>query len=280
MLNQILLIDTTTTLSAFLKSSLEAEGYEVLWASSTVEGRSLLEHQPIHLVLLNGVEESPTWLEAAAALEWTAPLICLQGREAPPLTAGIPCQTLAAPFSFQDLLLIVQDLLYQRTLQGRRPFQISPRLAESMDRLLQQLREDLRARCAVVSSSGGRLITSVGNIDRGAAITLAALMSGSFSASARAAQIFGEEEMFDSSLQETEGYGLYAIRLHDSLILSVVFSGAVTVGMVRHYAAQAAVDILELLFSEAGAAESLEGLEIGANFRESVNRVLGDILGE
>jgi predicted regulator of Ras-like GTPase activity (Roadblock/LC7/MglB family)/CheY-like chemotaxis protein len=280
MLNQILLIDSATTLSAFLERSLVAEGYEVLRAASAAEGLSLLEHHPVHLVLLNGVEESPVWLEAAAALEWSVPLICLQGRGAPPQEGASSCLTLAAPFSFQDLLVIVQDLLYQRTIRGRRPFQLSPQIAERMDDLMKSLREDLRARCVVLSSSGGRLITSVGNIDRGAAITLAALMSGSFSASARAAQIFGEEEMFDSSLQETEGYGLYAIRLHDSLILSVVFSGAVTVGMVRHYAAQAAVDILELFFSEAGAGESLAGLEIGANFRESVNRVLGDILGD
>jgi hypothetical protein len=120
----------------------------------------------------------------------------------------------------------------------------------------------------------------VGGIERGTAITLAALMSGSFTASARAAQLFGEEDMFDSSLQESEGYGLYAIRLHDSLILSVAFSNAVTAGMVRHYAAQAAIDILELMVSRSEDAETLETLELSAEFRKDVNNVLGDILGE
>jgi hypothetical protein len=120
----------------------------------------------------------------------------------------------------------------------------------------------------------------VGGIDRGTAITLAALMSGSFTASSRAAQLFGDEDMFDSSLQESEGYGLYAIRLQDSLILSVAFSNAVTAGMVRHYAAQGAIDILELMVSKSEDAETLEALELSAEFRENVNDVLGDILGE
>jgi predicted regulator of Ras-like GTPase activity (Roadblock/LC7/MglB family) len=235
-------------------------------------------------VVINGIQQVPSEIVNAANDVGLTPVLILSDRETADTLTSLggdrTLQELQMPFSFQDLLLIVQDMLYQRTLRSRRPFRFSKELDEAITEILRALREDLRANCVVLSSSGGRLITSVGGIDRGTAITLAALMSGSFTASARAAQLFGDEDMFDSSLQESEGYGLYAIRLHDSLILSVAFSNAVTAGMVRHYAAQAAIDILELMVSRSEDAENLEALELSAEFRENVNDVLGDILGE
>jgi predicted regulator of Ras-like GTPase activity (Roadblock/LC7/MglB family) len=132
----------------------------------------------------------------------------------------------------------------------------------------------------VLSSSGGRLIKTAGVVDQGTAISLAALMSASFTATAKAAQLLGHADMFDSNLQESEGYGLYAIRLQNKLILSVAFSTKITVGMVRHYAAQATLDILELLARDARRTDNGEDFELDADFRHTVNRALGDILGD
>jgi predicted regulator of Ras-like GTPase activity (Roadblock/LC7/MglB family) len=282
--NAIIWISSPTALSEFLSRSLEAEGYELTRLSSLDDARRLHGEDAVNLVVINGIQQVPSEIvKAASDVDFTPVLLLSDTETADTLTSlgdDRTLQELQMPFSFQDLLLIVQDMLYQRTLRSRKPFRFSRNLNDAITEILKNLREDLRANCVVLSSSGGRLITSVGGIDRGTAITLAALMSGSFTASARAAQLFGDEDMFDSSLQESEGYGLYAIRLHDSLILSVAFSNAVTAGMVRHYAAQAAIDILELMVSRSEDAENLEALELSAEFRENVNDVLGDILGE
>jgi predicted regulator of Ras-like GTPase activity (Roadblock/LC7/MglB family) len=282
--NEILWISPLTTLGECLSRSLVAEGYELTQVSSIDEAQRLQNEVSANLVIANCVRRPPDEIARLEGMAWSAPLLLLRSEESQQMVAAISDdrtrQELRMPFSFQDLLLIVQDMLYQRTLRKRRPFRFSPDLADAITEILRALREDLRANCVVLSSSGGRLIASVGGIDRGTAITLAALMSGSFTASSRAAQLFGDEDMFDSSLQESEGYGLYAIRLQDSLILSVAFSNAVTAGMVRHYAAQGAIDILELMVSKSEDAETLEALELSAEFRENVNDVLGDILGE
>jgi predicted regulator of Ras-like GTPase activity (Roadblock/LC7/MglB family) len=216
-------------------------------------------------------------------MDWPVSVVALVKR-APDPEDGHRCpshwQCLTSPIAFQDLLLEVQDALYQRALAGRRPFQLPAALTERVEAILSTLREDLNARCVVISSSGGRLITTVGVVDHGVAISLAALMSAGFSATAKAAQLLGDDDMFDSSLQESEGYGLYAIRLRDRLILSVAFSSRVTVGMVRHYAAQAAVDILEALVCEAGQDRALNELGVDDDFRETVTHALENILGD
>jgi predicted regulator of Ras-like GTPase activity (Roadblock/LC7/MglB family) len=286
MLDHILFIAPETPLTTTLKLSLSAEGYAVTQVATPVAAAAVLSAEEVSLIIVDASHASLSRLNAEGD-GWCHPALFLveEGATLDPdptrlVSDQVDASILTMPFSFQDLLLIIQDTVYQEIQQGRRPFQLSPELADKITTILGKLHRDLHARCVVLSSSGGRLITSVGGIDRGTAITLAALMSGSFTASAKAAQLFGDEEMFDSSLQESEGYGLYAIRLHDSLILSVAFSDAVTAGMVRHYAAQGAIDILELLVGEEEAAQSLRDLELSANFRRDVNQVLGDMLGE
>jgi CheY-like chemotaxis protein len=287
MFNRILLVDNHTNLGQLLSHSLNSEGYEVRTvAAPQAAGRKMEDFQP-DLVLLNAVQQDEAWCSQAEDVTWAVPVIALvaepEDDAAPYIEDGdLDWRYLYIPFAFQDLLLLVQDTLYQRTLVGRRPSQLSAALLEKIGAVLSALRSDLNARGVVLSSSSGRLISTTGVVDQGTAISLAALMSASFTATAKAAQLLGQSDMFDSSLQESEGYGLYAIRLHNKLILSVAFSARITVGMVRHYAAQAAVDILELLVREEqrGPEKSAQedGPRLDNDFRHTVNEALGDIL--
>jgi predicted regulator of Ras-like GTPase activity (Roadblock/LC7/MglB family) len=279
MFNQIFFVDTDSALGALVQHSLAAEGYEVeRFASRAALERRLGEEVP-HLIVVNGVDKPAAWLADAAQLQTTTPILLLADTAVPPL--NVESERLTAPFTFQDLLLYVQDILYQRTLSGRRPFQLSATLLDEVDEILTTLREDLRARCVILSASSGRLIKTTGLVEQGVAISLAALMSGGFSATARAAQLLGHRETFDSSLQESEGYGLYAIRLRDKLILSVAFSDQITVGLVRHCSAQTALKILELLSREPEpGAEPATSLDLDQDFLQTVNQALTDILRE
>jgi predicted regulator of Ras-like GTPase activity (Roadblock/LC7/MglB family) len=283
MFDRILFVTPRTTLGAFLERSLAAEGYEIERVTASAPALRKRTGDAPPLVLVNGVGLSDARWGQLRDVNWPAPVIALVKRE---VEAGegdaLPpgWRSLAWPVAFQDLVVEIQDTLYRRTLAGRRPFQLPAELTEHMEEILSALREDLNARCVVLSSSGGRLITTVGVVDHGVALSLAALMSAGFSATAKAAQLLGDDDMFDSSLQESEGYGLYAIRLRDRLILSVAFSSRITVGMVRHYAAQAAVDILEVLVREAGEARAVHELGVDDAFRETVTHALENILGE
>jgi hypothetical protein len=84
--------------------------------------------------------------------------------------------------------------------------------------------------------------------------------------------------MFDSNLQESEGYGLYAIRLQEQLILSVAFSSKVTIGMVRYYTAQLAADILGMLDHETRAPHPEPGLDPNADLSQTINQALDELL--
>jgi len=279
MFDRIVLLDGRTSLGVVLTESLAAEGYEVVRTSSVSEMEQHLGTQEMHLIVVNGMAHELSRVVNTAASDWDVPLIVFA--EEDPLTERMATewQWLSVPFAFQDLLFLVQNALHQRTLSGHRPFELHPALIDEIEAILKSLRKDVRARCVVLSSSSGRLIKTVGGIDRSMAISLAALMSGSFSASAKAAQLLGQGDVFDSNLQESEGYGLYAILLHDRLILTVAFSAKITIGMVRHYAAQAAVDILEVLMQETGPDDLVAELDVDPDFRETVAAALGDLLG-
>lgn len=273
MFNKILLIGPNTMLGEFLKRSLIIEGYEVAAVASPAAARKQWTEFSPDLILINSIHQPRLQI---AGEDWPVPVILLAKEN--PTAPKDTWFVLSAPFAFQDVLLLIQDALYQRTLHGRQIFQLSAELLDQIENILETLRQDLRSRCVILSSSSGRLIKTAGAVEQGPAISLAALMSAGFSATAQAAQILGHGEMFDSNLQESEGHGLYAIRLHDKLVLSVSFSARITVGMVRHYTAQAAVDILELLAREAQQDSPTENITLDADFRNSVNQVLGDIL--
>jgi predicted regulator of Ras-like GTPase activity (Roadblock/LC7/MglB family)/CheY-like chemotaxis protein len=278
MFNRILLIGCGTTLGDLLNDSLASEGYEVTVAPSLADAQNRFAHADPHLVIINGIGQTAAWSSRAEQKNWPVPIIILVDQDTAHTFESQTEHRLVAPFAFQDLLLLVQDALYQRTLTGRRPFQLPPALIDKIAKILSVLRDDLRARSVILSSATGRLIETAGMVDRGVAISLAALMAGGFSATAQAAQLLGHGEAFDSNLQESEGYGLYAIRLHNRLILSVAFSDKITVGMVRHYTAQAAVDILEVLAREASQTDAAQELDLDADFCQTVNQALGDIL--
>ncbi|MEA3339616.1 MAG: hypothetical protein U9R15_06590 [Chloroflexota bacterium] len=283
MFNKILLIDPKTTIGKFLSRSLSAEGYEVTTAPSPAAARKKLTTLAPNLVIVNSIGsigQTAAWLAQAEAVEWAAPAILLTEEAEAPREAAETGNRLAAPFAFQDLLLLVQDTLYQRTLAGHTPFRLSAALLEKVEAVLDVLREDLRARCVILSSATGRLIDTAGAVDRGVAISLAALMAGGFSATAQAAQLLGHGETYDSNLQESEGFGLYAIRLHDRLTLSVAFSDKIAVGLVRHYTAQAAIDILEILAHKARQPEVVRELKLDDAFRQTVGQALANILSE
>jgi predicted regulator of Ras-like GTPase activity (Roadblock/LC7/MglB family) len=283
MFNKLWLLDSVSTLGDFIHKSLISEGYEVQRMRSLAVAQEHLAQDVPHLVLLNGIGPANTLLAQAEEMTWPAPVIALvdQGQVGGfNLDTARHWQYLMAPFAIQDLLVLIQNELYQRTLNGRRPFQFSAALVDRVTEILKTLRQDLRARCIILSSSSGRLIKTVGVVDQGVAISLAALMSASFTASANAAQLLGHSDMFDSNLQESEGYGLYAILLHNKLVLSVAFSARITIGMVRHYAAQAAVDILEAMVQEAPPDDEFAGIGLEVDFQQTVTQALGDIFGD
>ncbi len=180
---------------------------------------------------------------------------------------------------------------------GQRPvYSFSPYVSEQIEYLLEELLSKARGRCVLMTGRGGRLIHWYGDISQGQAISLAALVSGSFSATAEIADVLrneGEVRRFEQSLQESEDFSIWSVSADEALIVSIVFEKEVPLGLVRVYTLQTVHKIKELLLhgggeeqythqeEEAAFADLLSGLDgLDEEFGHDVEAALDDLFGE
>jgi hypothetical protein len=159
---------------------------------------------------------------------------------------------------------------------------LSSEFFEQIGDLLCNLLGAVEGRCAVITDRGGRLIHWQGRIDRDQAISLAALISGSFSATAEIAEALhseGETCHFKQSLQEGEDFSMFSVPVGERTILSLCFNsnGTVPLGLVRVRTLKAASAIQEVLAKDA-ATET--GIHLVKDLQHNVVDALDDLLGD
>jgi hypothetical protein len=159
---------------------------------------------------------------------------------------------------------------------------LSNEFFEQIGDLLCSLLGAVEGRCAVITDRGGRLIHWQGRISRDQAISLAALISGSFSATAEIAEALhneGETCYFRQSLQEGEDFSIFSVPVGERSILSLCFNsnGAVPLGLVRVRTLKAASAIQEVLAK--GVAEET-GIHLVKELQHDVVDAIEDILGD
>ncbi len=161
---------------------------------------------------------------------------------------------------------------------GRPILALSGEIFEHISHRLDRLLAEVEGRCVLMADRGGRLVHWQGRIDKSQAISLAALVAGSFSATAEIAGVLrneGETRQFRQSLQESEDFSIYSVAVGDRLILSVSFNNNIPLGLVRFYTLEAAGEMQEVLAEEATSPLSLdEGL------RHQVGDALDALFGD
>jgi len=152
--------------------------------------------------------------------------------------------------------------------------------------LLCNLLGAVEGRCAVITDRGGRLIHWQGRIDRDQAIALAALISGSFSATAEIAEALhseGETCHFTQSLQEGEDFSIFSVPVGERSILSLCFNsnGTVPLGLARVRTVKAASAIQEVLAKDAAKETAKETVvHLVEDLQYNVADALDDLLGD
>jgi predicted regulator of Ras-like GTPase activity (Roadblock/LC7/MglB family) len=159
---------------------------------------------------------------------------------------------------------------------------LSSEFFEQIGDLLCNLLGAVEGRCAVITDRGGRLIHWQGRIDRDQAISLAALISGSFSATAEIAEALhneGEMRYFRQSLQEGEDFSMFSVPAGERSILSLCFdsNGAVPLGLVRISTLKAASAIQEIL---AKGEDEETGVHVVEDLRHNVADALDELFGD
>jgi predicted regulator of Ras-like GTPase activity (Roadblock/LC7/MglB family) len=159
---------------------------------------------------------------------------------------------------------------------------LSSEFFEQIGYLLCDLLGAVEGRCAVITDRGGRLIHWQGRIDRDQAISLAALISGSFSATAEIAEALhseGETCHFRQSLQEGEDFNIFSVPVGERSILSLCFNsnGTAPLGLVRVRTLKAAGAIQEVLAKDA---TEETGIHLVKKLQHDVADALDDLLGD
>lgn len=113
---------------------------------------------------------------------------------------------------------------------------------------LNHLYRELGARSVLFANRSGRLLHQEGQMEQGRALSLAALVAGSFSATTEIADMLARPEdearQFRQSLQEGADFSLYSTEVDPAWVLAVAFEPDVTnLGLARQLTLQTAAEL-------------------------------------
>ncbi len=117
---------------------------------------------------------------------------------------------------------------------------------QQLDDCLRELLEKSDATTALIIDKGGFLITSAGDSRQFDLTTIAALASGAYMANQTIANLVHETN-FNSVYQQGERFSMFVLCVDEQCMLVVIFKAAVSVGVVKYFAAPAAQRVAQQL---------------------------------
>ena len=117
-------------------------------------------------------------------------------------------------------------------------FVFSEEVSRATDAQLQQYLKSSKARCVLLISKSGHLISQFGFTSNFNVQSIAALIGGIFTSTQSLAKIIAEEK-FATMFQEGKNWNVYLTLLADQFILATIFDKTTVVGMIRHAAGEA-----------------------------------------
>jgi predicted regulator of Ras-like GTPase activity (Roadblock/LC7/MglB family) len=135
---------------------------------------------------------------------------------------------------------------------------------EKIEECLDELAKDTGAWSILLTDTTGQLIEIQGRIDEKRAEELAALIAGSYAASAEFIKILGKgKDVCANSLShEATDYSIFSTLVDKPLILSVAFDNEVKVGVVRVLANQARHRLSEIVHEASLAKSDANGMNL------------------
>ena len=128
-----------------------------------------------------------------------------------------------------------------------------------IDSLLNKMLKGSEAKCALLVDKDGHLITRQGFTHSLDTTALAALLAGSFATTKEIARLVGEPE-FSVLFHQGKKDHIHMSIVGERSILVVIFDDRTTIGMVRLYAKETALELAKVLIenSQRGNAHSVQ----------------------
>ena len=146
---------------------------------------------------------------------------------------------------------------------------------EKIDAVLGKMLKGAEAKCALLVDKDGHLITRQGFTHSLDTTALAALQAGSLASTKEIAKLVGESE-FSVLFHQGKKDHIHMSLVGDRSIMVVIFDDRTTIGMVRLYAKEAAVDLGKVFTSLINRSEE-DKPGISDEFASSASDRLDDI---
>ncbi len=149
---------------------------------------------------------------------------------------------------------------------------------EKIDLVLSKMLKGAEAKCALLVDKDGHLITRQGFTHSLDTTALAALLAGSFASTKEIARLVGESE-FSVLFHQGKKDHIHMSLVGDRSILAVVFDDRTTIGMVRLYAKETALELAKIVASvRSSVRESHTGLtdEFAASAGDKLDDIFQD----
>ncbi len=146
---------------------------------------------------------------------------------------------------------------------------------EKIDSILARMLKGAEAKCALLVDKDGHLITRQGFTHSLDTTALAALLAGSFASTKEIARLVGESE-FSVLFHQGKKDHIHMSLVGDRSIMAVIFDDRTTIGMVRLYAKETALE-LGKIFNSLQARSRESGATLSDEFAASAGDKLDDI---
>nr|MBN2276710.1 roadblock/LC7 domain-containing protein [candidate division Zixibacteria bacterium] len=146
---------------------------------------------------------------------------------------------------------------------------------EKIDSILARMLKGAEAKCALLVDKDGHLITRQGFTHSLDTTALAALLAGSFASTKEIARLVGESE-FSVLFHQGKKDHIHMSLVGDRSILAVIFDDRTTIGMVRLYAKETAIDLARIFVSLKAKGQA-DNRGLADDFAASAGEKLDDI---
>lgn len=144
-----------------------------------------------------------------------------------------------------------------------------------IDAHINKLLKGAEAKCALLVDKDGHLITRQGFTHSLDTTALAALLAGSFASTREIAKLVGEPE-FSVLFHQGKKDHIHMCLVGERSILVIIFDDRTTIGMVRLYAKETAIELAKV-FQEINAKQNDDPPEISGDFADLAQDKLDDI---
>ncbi len=145
-----------------------------------------------------------------------------------------------------------------------------------IDALISKMLKGAEAKCALLVDKDGHLITRQGFTHSLDTTALAALLAGSFASTKEIARLVGESE-FSVLFHQGKKDHIHMSLVGDRSILVVIFDDRTTIGMVRLYAKETAIELGKIFEKIKEQSVSKPKAGISSDFASQAEDKLDDI---